>query len=270
MTSDIRTIPIEEIAIYGRLRDVNEVEADRIGASMRDDGQITPIMVAAQPDGRFRLVAGAHRVEGARRYGLQHLSAVVIEGSPDELRLREIDENLYRHELSAYDVAAFIAERREVWERLFGPIKPGGARGAKGQVCPLDEELKRAGFVKATAARFNLHPKAVKRALQRRAHIVPSLWNALKGSEAARNASFLDALARADVEMQHEVLRRVKERGVTFEAAFADTRRASVPQVVDQTPNLSAIKRAWAKASNPERLAIVAFITHETKKRGGK
>ena len=157
-----------------------------------------------------------------------------------------------------------------MWERLFGPIKPGGARGAKGQICPLDEELKRAGFVKATAARFNLHPKSVKRALQRRAHIVPALWSALKGSEAARNASFLDSLARADVEMQHEVLRRVKERGASFDEAFRSIRAASktTPDPVGM-PHLAAVKKAWAAAQNAERLAIVAFIQAETKKKKG-
>lgn len=268
MTSDIRTIPIEEIAVYGRLRDVSDAEADRIGASMRDEGQITPIMVSEQPDGRFRLVAGAHRVEGARRYGLKHLSAVVIEGSPDELRLREIDENLYRHELTAYDVAVFIAERREVWERLFGPVKRGGDQRSKGQVCPLGEALRQPGFVKATAKTFNLHPKAVKRALHRRHHIQPELWARLKGASAARNASFLDSLARAEPDIQRKILKIVEVRGCPFEEAFRIVRQESATP--EPMPNLRAVKSAWAKADNTERLAIVAFIQAESKKKGGK
>lgn len=266
MNSDVRVIALDEIEIRDRLRDIDLIEADRIGASIYDRGQITPIMVAPLPNGRYRLVAGGHRVEGARRYGILQLHAVVVDGSDDELRLREIDENLYRHELTPYDIAVFIAERREVWERLFGAVKPG--RPKKGQDCPLKEQLRSTGFVRATADQFKLHPKAVKRALQRRAHIEPELWQALKGTPSVRNASFLDRLAKCDPDLQLQVLERAKSRDATFENALKDLRREA--KTPEPTPNLKVVKRAWANADNPERLAIVAFINNETKKKREK
>jgi ParB family chromosome partitioning protein len=270
-------IPIDEIEITNRLREIDDDEANRIGASIHENGQITPIMVALiygenelRPDGhRYRLIAGAHRVEGARRFNVKHLRAVVIEGSEDELRLREIDENLYRHELTPYDIAVFLSERRKVWTRIHGPVRRGGDRRSKGQICPFDGEQDGSRFWKETASQFKLHPKAVQRALKRKNGIAPEVWDALKGTSASKNASVLDAIVRLGRDKQGDLLRKVKEARVSFEAAVKLCGSKEVAASVT-FPNLEAVKKAWGKAENAERLAIVAFIRAETKKQGGK
>lgn len=257
--SETVDIPLEAIDVVERLRDVNEEEAERIGASMREIGQINPIAVTGPQNGRYRLVAGAHRVEGARLAGIERLRAVVLDGSADELRLREIDENLYRRELSPYDQAQFLDERRMVWERLYGPVKRGGDRRSKRQVVPLAEVNATPAFYKATAEQFGLHQKTVTRALSRKKKIIPEVWEALRGSSAASNGSVLDRLRRMDRSKQLAVLDRVQSGGSTFEDASAEINREG--KKPDPTPNLAAVKDAWRRADEDERRQIVAYIT---------
>jgi len=277
MTSEVRMIPIDEIEVTNRLREIDDGEAMRIGASINENGQITPIMVAPiygddelRPgEHRYRLIAGAHRVEGARRFNVKHLRAVVIEGSEDELRLREIDENLYRHELTPYDIAVFLAERREVWTRIHGPVTRGGDRRSKGQICPFDGEPDGTRFWKDTAAQFNLHLKTVQRSLKRKNGIDADVWNALKGTSASRNASVLDAIVRLGRDKQSALLKLVQDTGMRFEDAL---RSAGAKEALPSATlrNLEAVKKAWSNAEQAERLLIVAFINAEAKKKGGK
>lgn len=271
--SETVDIPLDAIDVVERLRDVSVAEAERIGASMLEIGQITPIAVTGPQNGRYRLVAGAHRVEGARRVGIERLRAVVLDGSPDELRLREIDENLYRHELSAYDQAQFLDERRLVWERLYGPLKRGGDRRSKGQDVPLAEAMRRSGFVKATAQQFNLHPKAIKRALSRKAAIDPEVWSAIRGLSGAANAALLDRLRRLEYFDQQEVITRVKSRGQTLEHAVGQVWHERRRPPVEPTPNLTAVEKAWNRADEVEKQQIIAFVEEQKrilKKGGGK
>lgn len=96
-----------------------------IAKSMGSIGQQAPILVrhARDPDpklpdtwgpeqaGLFDLVAGAHRVEAARSLGWTRIEAVLVDGSPDEIRTMELEENLARAELTALDRARFLAAR---------------------------------------------------------------------------------------------------------------------------------------------------------------
>ena len=96
--------------------------------SMGEVGQLTTIDVELGANGALRLVAGAHRLAAAQRLGWVTISALVhAEGdTPDAARLREIDENLVRRELSALDRALHLAERKKVYERLYPEARHGG------------------------------------------------------------------------------------------------------------------------------------------------
>jgi ParB family chromosome partitioning protein len=120
---------LSAILVEDRLRSVDPERAAQIALSFRETGQITPVEVAPEDArGLHRLIAGAHRVEAARLAGMVAVQAVVFEGSNDAQRMREIDENLYRRELSDLDRSAFLAERLTLHERMFGEIKRGRKR----------------------------------------------------------------------------------------------------------------------------------------------
>jgi hypothetical protein len=104
-------LPVDQIDMGERLRPVDRVFAEGIGRSMLVDGQITPIDVCRLP-GRenWTLVAGGHRLEGARIVGMQYLRAIVVSADRADRRMREISENLLRRGLDPIERATFIAD----------------------------------------------------------------------------------------------------------------------------------------------------------------
>lgn len=114
-----------------RLREVSEAHAVVMAASMAERGQRTPVEIVRRGD-RFRLVYGAHRYRGAEINGWADIEAFIVEAGDAEVRLREIDENLIRHELTALDRARFLAERKRIYEALNPETKNGSNQHTRG------------------------------------------------------------------------------------------------------------------------------------------
>lgn len=96
-----------------RARGLDGAAVDRLAESMAAMGLRTPISVRMDGDDLL-LVAGAHRLEAARRLGWEKIPAVYIEGDERDARLWELAENLHRAELLPVERAEHIAE----WVRL--------------------------------------------------------------------------------------------------------------------------------------------------------
>ena len=119
---------------------LDEATVTTIAGSMEELGLQSPVLLrpwraagAERSDawgredaGLFALVAGAHRLEAARRLGWAHIEALIVEGTPDEVRLIEIDENLARAELTVLDRARFLATRKRIYLRLNPAQRRGG------------------------------------------------------------------------------------------------------------------------------------------------
>jgi len=145
-----------------RLRAADPIEVDKVAASMAEVGQLQDIEVRSEnAEGKFPLNIGLHRMLAAQKIGKPTLWAHVFDGSDDEARLREIDENLHRHELNALDQAVFLAARREVYERLHGKIVAGRPKKKIGV------HARQFSFFDDTFDRFGLSRDVVKRALTR-------------------------------------------------------------------------------------------------------
>jgi ParB family chromosome partitioning protein len=210
------------IDLEDRLRDVNEAAAEGLAVSMRERGQITAIELREKQDGRYRMTDGAHRFRAAQLNEWPTIRAVVVECSDDEARLREIDATLYRADLTPFDEANFLEERRQIWERVNGQIKRGGDRRSKVQIVPLIEGVSskaRNSFVTDTAEKFGLQKITIKRALMRKGGIAPKVWAALRVTEAAKNGSLLDKIRKLSVEQQFKVIQVIGERGCTVQQA---------------------------------------------------
>jgi len=108
---DIGFIEVAAIDMGERLRPIDPVHVEVLGRAILREGQATPIVVCRLP-GRndWTLVAGAHRVEAARKFGIEMLRAEII--GPDKIgrKQREVSENLWRKDLDPADRANFIAE----------------------------------------------------------------------------------------------------------------------------------------------------------------
>lgn len=100
-----------DILVGDRLGAFHVDKAAALGRLMAQDGQLTPIMVrksgprAAAP---WTLVAGHHRLEGARLEGLAVIDAVEMFGSADDYRNAEAQENLARASRSPLERANFV------------------------------------------------------------------------------------------------------------------------------------------------------------------
>lgn len=95
----------------------DKVEA--MAALMKRDGQNDPIKVRKTPDGgNWMLVAGLHRLEGAKLARLM-VKAIVVEGDPLQLRLIEASENMHRRDLGPIEKALFVRALADVYEAQF-------------------------------------------------------------------------------------------------------------------------------------------------------
>lgn len=115
------------IAVYDRLRAVDETKVKALADSMREVGLITPITVRADDSMGvgYKLITGAHRLAAARFLKWENIAAIVVDATSDEARIAEIDENLVRNELTAAERAIHITERKRLYEALHPETRNG-------------------------------------------------------------------------------------------------------------------------------------------------
>ena len=232
----MRTLDLDlsQIEVNDRLRQVDPEAVQRIALSYGDVGQLQPVEVVAHPTvpDRFVLVSGAHRIAAAHVVGWTRIAAALFEGDRDQLRLREIDENLYRRELSPYDEAAFVVERIEVCQRLGivpkSPRKRPGDQSANLALSTYEQEI---------AQKFGISRRSVFRAARRRRSINDAAWQLIGGSSLANKGAMLDALCDVPRERQLETLEAFLappepgERRPSFAALCLQFRGAMPPKL---------------------------------------
>lgn len=196
-------VALDALDVSDRLRAIDPEAVDRLVVSMGDTlvGQLTPIQVT-HVAGRYLLVAGAHRVAAAQKLGWDRIAASVVDGNPDQLRLHEIEENLSRQGLSAYDETAFLHEWVEVCRRLGVVPKHGGAR-RRGDQSP-DPGLR--SYSDEIAKKFKLSRSKLFVALRRRRSIDDVAWDLIAGTAIANKGAYLDALCDVPREKQLRVV----------------------------------------------------------------
>jgi ParB family chromosome partitioning protein len=192
----IEQVAVDEISVGRRLRPVSEAGVESILASIGELGVIKdPIHLRRMKDGRLVLVAGAHRLEAARRLGWQVIEAKIWTGvSDDWARLMEIDDNLAGAELTALDTAIFLATRKAVYERLHPETK----RGIAGATARWDAtDTMSVAFVNATAEKFGITDRHVRRLVAAGSRLTPQ--DAARLRAAPRPVSLKDLTVLAKI-----------------------------------------------------------------------
>lgn len=103
---ELHDVPLDAIDVGGNVRAAVD-GLDELAASVRANGVLSPIRVAAIGAGRYELVYGQRRLAAAREAGLATIPAIVDAEQPDR-RDRTVDqlvENLQRADLNALDAA---------------------------------------------------------------------------------------------------------------------------------------------------------------------
>lgn len=249
-----------------RLRPVDPVWAEALGQIMAREGQRTPIEVCRLPGrSRWTLVAGGHRLAGARLADIEFLRAEVVGADRDERRSREISENLWRDDLLPLDRAAFIAEAVAIQKRRAGidPAKDG--RAVSAAVRWQKQLAEDAGDASATIAvaynltaelvdAIGLSARTIRDDLMLHRRLPASLIEKLRGAEHPVLLQFgqLKALAKLDEVAQHRAVDALVA-GATTVAKAVGTNRPSDPDA----KRLSAFIGAFSRMGVAEKKAAL-------------
>jgi ParB family chromosome partitioning protein len=247
----------DTIDVADRLRWVDPARVDEIAVSMGEIGQLEPIGVGFDPaTKRHRLIFGAHRLAAVKRAGLDTVKAINFDGTADQNRLREIDENLFRAELTPYDQAAFLAERRLIFERINGRVKPG--RRSAGRTTG---NLSQLSFFDEVTGKFGLSRTVIERALKRHGRISNDLWTQLRGHPVCKIATEIDKLARLDDAEQRRVVRLMMQDTLPAKNVTAALRALSDKPIEDaDARQFRRLTEAWSKAGPKARAKFEVFL----------
>lgn len=268
MLDPIEMIPVDHILVEDRLRTVNPDHAALIAESFRANGQMTPIEVRRNDAGEFVLVAGAHRLAAARLAEMDQIAASIIEADEDQARLREIDENLCRRDLTELDRATFLAERKAVWTRLNPETAVVGRKKLKTNLSLIPT------FAQDAAERLGLSARSVDRAIRRNNAIADDVKAMLAHSKWADNGSVLDGLTKLLGDQQRRAahaLTREDNPARNLAAAIAEfTPRPKGAAAAEVTQEFDRLLGAWRKARQPARKRFIDFLVAEGEIGGGK
>jgi ParB family transcriptional regulator, chromosome partitioning protein len=237
-----RVLDVATILDQDRLRPVDPDKVAQVARSFAEVGQITDIEVRADGDA-WMLVAGAHRLAAARSLGWKTISATIFAGSEDQARLREIDENLFRHELNPLDEAVFLAERAEIYRRLHP--ETGIGKSPKSKNANLASLPKARKFADDVAERTGISSRTVSRALTRFNKLSEAARDVIRGTEIARTGAALDFLC--EIDPTHQA--RVAEQALAGDARAPLAQRLAqakqaVLRIAAPVP-LPPLDRAW-------------------------
>lgn len=251
LSIDLIDIPEDRL----RLPDPDAVAA--IALSMDARGLMHPITVWAPKKGeRVRLIAGLHRLMGAKSLGWSEIPATIFAGAALEARLLEIDENVFHRPLSPLDRAAHLAERKRIYEELY-PETKGGAAGGIARWYANDK----LSFASDAAEKLGVSERDVQRSVARYTKIAPDVrlrialtWIADKGAE-------LDALARLDPAEQRKavalLLSDAEDRPRTVAGASAVIRGVRKASPSADEAAMKVLKRAWEDAPKSVRAQFI-------------
>lgn len=255
------TLPVTDIILNDRLRQVDEAHAHLLAENMQQTGCLrTPIevrQVKTKTSLTYTLIAGAHRVRAAQILGWSEINAEIYQGSDDEARLWEIDENLIRHELNPLDRAVFLAERKQVYERMH-PDTAGGVAGGKARQGSATDIMS---FAKDTAERVGLTDRSIRRAVFIAQKLSPDVRALLPGMVVAQKQSELLALAKLGHSEQRQVLDLLRdpEAKIKGVGAALDLLKGVKDDVGQSDKGFTDLVSKWGRATPQDR---AAFLRH--------
>lgn len=212
-TSTPLMVEVGDIDDRNRLRPIDPMRAEQIGASMEDRGQLQAIILRRksaeemQDDPRpYALVIGGHRLAGAKSLGWTEIR-VEFRSYDQALQARfdEIDENLHRHELTALDRAIFLAESHRLWIQLHPESAHGKAKKPKkGSDSEMSQSLRLSPkrFSARAAEIAGLSERSVQAAVALANSLSPAAIEILRGSPIVDNAAELQRLAGEPAPLQ--------------------------------------------------------------------
>lgn len=257
---DYKQLSLSQILIGERQRPIDRDYASVIGASMKQHGQLQPIVVRATPAAQrpYTLVIGGHRCTGAEIHEIETLDAIVVKANGADAQLLELAENLHRRDLSVLDRAYFVQAYRDLWESKYGKVQTGKPISAN---LALIGEDGASCFSEAVVNKLGLSRRSAFRLGKISGSLHPELRASLQHSPAADNQSQLLALAKMEPQKQRQVALALKaEPDVKKALAIVDPAPRLPKAKADQALLLSRLVTAWEDASEETRAQFLEHI----------
>jgi ParB family chromosome partitioning protein len=197
---EIDSVAVAEVAASERLRPVSEAGVAALMASIAELGVMQdPIHVrrVRHRDNALVLMAGAHRLEAARRLGWTDIPATVWECNDAWARMMEIDDNLAGAELTALDSAVFLAARKRLYEAEHPDARQGVAGALALHKNHATDIVSVASFAASTAEKFNLSERHVYRMVAAGSALAPDEVARLRAGPRPVGLADLQVIAKA-------------------------------------------------------------------------
>ena len=181
---NVQSIKIADIdrRLEKRIRPVSEEAVNVMLSSIEDNGLQAPIEVrrnaAKGAKTPYILVSGAVRLAVADLLAWEEIDASIVDIGSEVARVREIDENLFRHDLTVLARAQCLAERKKIYDAERGETRGGDRRVAgikvdKMSILPEDAgAASKKRFTLDVAERMGGNERSIQRWI--------SLYNALQ------------------------------------------------------------------------------------------
>lgn len=226
----IEQIFVDLIPVPSRHRPVNEDAVSSLADSMAKIGLRTPITLRAIGETGVELVAGAHRLEAAKKLGWEKIDCIVLDCSEVEAKMWELAENLHRAELSILERGEHIKQ----WTEL---ARVKGAQVAHPGKMPHEKGIA------ATARELGVTRKDVQRAVKI-ASISDEAKIAARETGLDDNQAALLEAARLPISEQATALRnRITPRKKDWEDVEEDQKR----RLMSAWNAASPAVKAWFK-----------------------
>ena len=209
-----RDVPLADIHIENRLRELDQAAVDALTVSIQDIGlkdRITlrrvrnPRKGADQPTYLLKLIAGGHRIAVYHQLGRDEIPSDIYECTNDGALLLEIDDNLARCELTPLDKAVFLVRRKEVYERIY----PGTANGAKGLAAINGDQtdiMSVWSFVAATSKQMGITERQVRRMIAAARDLSDDEITCLRMAPKPVTIADLEVIAKCEPRHRHGIV----------------------------------------------------------------
>lgn len=249
-------VAVADVDASRRLRPVSEAGVQSLMASIHETGVMKDaIHVRKRKDGVLVLIAGAHRLEAARRLEWVEIEAKIwTDVTDDWSRLMEIDDNLAGAEMNALDTAVFLAARKQVYERLHPETRADAFKGNRHTGSLAADIMSVASFAASTAEKFGLTDRHVRRLIAVGTALHPSEVQQLRDAKTQIKLADLQALAKIGdvVERQRvvEIFSDGQAKGIAAarQRYTADERGIQAPVKSAEDQQYLALQQAWKRA----------------------
>lgn len=252
-----REFPISDIRVGDRLRGISESGVGAVLASLEETKIIGKHLWLRKLGDGYELIDGAHRLEAAKRFGMETVPCTVFECSAQQARLLEIDGNLAGAELNALDTAVFLARRKSVYEEMH----PEAKRGLAGAVARWDatDMMSVASFSSATAEKFGMSDRHVRRMIMAGDALSDTQAAELRKAEQPVKLADLMEIAKIGEETERAHVIGALSRGEAKSAkeARAQFKPKSAPPKDPVEEAFQDLLKRWSRAPKAAKLRFV-------------